>query len=113
MSYVMRLLIVARHRRVRKPPLGNRRRTRRREPVHGVSQPDAAPHHGGPTGALDPAVRAVPVLGTGPESAAAVRQVELRARARRGRAGGSGPPLLSRPSASPWSDLPVGSGPLL
>src|SRR5204862_352086 len=98
----------ARHGGVREPALGHRRRTRRRELVHSLPQPDAARDHRRTAGALDAAARAVPLLRAGDESAAAVRQVELRAGARRGCAGGSGPRLLHRHAAAPRADLPLG-----
>ncbi len=57
-----------------------------------------------------PAVRAVPVLRAGHQPAAAVREVELRAGARRGRAGGRRACLLRGHAAAARPHLRVGAG---
>ena len=87
-------------RRLRQPAFGGRRRPRDGRDLHRLEEPHAAGHHRRPAGALAVPVRSVPVLGAGDRAAEAVRQVELRAGARRGRAAGDRPRLLRRDAAA-------------
>ncbi len=89
-----------RQRRLRQPALGGRRRPRDGRDLHRVEEPHAARHHRRPAGALAVPVRPVPVLGAGDRAAQALRQVELRAGAGRGRAAGDRPRLLPRDAAA-------------
>ena len=59
-------------------------------------EPHAAGRHRRPAGTLDPALRAVPVVARGDRAAQALRQMEHRAGARRGRAAGHRARLLHR-----------------
>ena len=74
-------------RRARQPALGGRRRPRDGQHLHRVPEPHAARHHRRTAGALDSSLRAVSLRHAGGEASGTVREVELRARPRRRRAG--------------------------
>ena len=71
---------------VREPALGRRRRQRHGQHLHRLSQPHAAGDHRRAAGAVDPALRAVPLRQRRGEAARAVREMGGRAGARRRRA---------------------------
>ena len=73
-----------------------------------LSQPDAARDHRGPAGALDPAARAVPLRRARLRVSAALRQIQRRAGAGRGRAGRDRARLLHRDAAALRADLRLG-----
>ena len=95
---------------VRQPAFGGRRRPRDGQHLHRLSEPHAAGHHRRPAGALDPAVRAVPVRHAGDQAARTVREVEQRAGARRGRAGRDRARLLPGDAAAVRADVRLDSG---
>ena len=64
-------------RRAGEPAFRDRRRTRTRQYLHRIQEPDAAGDYRGPAGALDPAIRTVSVFRAGCQSTQAVRQMEL------------------------------------
>ena len=92
------------------PAFRHRARPRLGGRLHRLQEPDAAGDHRRPAGALDPAFRALPVRRKGGRVPATLRQMELRAGARRGCPGGDRARLLHCDAAAARSDLRLGPG---
>ncbi len=94
--------------RFRQPAFRRRRRQRARQHLYRAPQPDAAGDHRGPAGALDPALAAVPLRRARLGISKTLRQVQRRAGAARGRAGGDRARLLRGDAAALRADFRVG-----
>ena len=97
-------------RRLRQSAFRGGRGSRDGQHLHRVPESHAARHHRGPAGALDPPVRPVPVFGPGHGASEAVREMELRAGARRGRSARHRARLLHRDAAAARTGAGFDSG---
>ena len=84
---------------------GGRRRQCARQYLHRPPQPDAAGHHRRPAGPLDPSAAGLSLRRAGFRISAALCQIQRRAGAARGRAGGDRTRLLRRDAAALRADL--------
>ena len=91
--------------RLRQSAFRRRRRQCARQYLHRPPQPDAAGHHGGPAGPLDPAAAGLSLRRARLGISTALRQIQRRAGARRRRAGGDRARLLRRDAAALRADL--------
>ena len=93
--------------RLRQFAFGGRRRQCARQYLHRASQPDAAGHHRRPAGALDPAAAGLSAGRARLGISAALREIQRRAGAARGRARRDRARLLHGDAAAVRADLRV------
>ena len=97
-------------RRFRQPAFRGRRRPCARQYLQRLSQPDACGDHRRPAGPLDHAAAGLSLCRARDGISAALREIQRRAGAARGRAGGDRARLLRRDAAALRTDLRIGAG---